>query len=347
MKYTIIKYGKEERENLLKKDNFRKKCCILTNKKYNQLCLIYIIYILIVIIFILSIFLIILIKNNSKSLLSSYKNNKVCLCTLGKKENKYAREFVEHYHKYGIDKIIIYDNNDLEGENFEAVLSDYIKDKYVEIKNFRGKTTIQLKILNDCYKNNNKIFDWFAMFDMDEFIFLKNFKNIKSFLNDKRFKRCNLIHLNRVFHTDNDQIYYKNRSLFQRFPKYKTKITSVKPIVRGHLNNINIKSQHAINYKYKACDGFGHYINQTSKKADFKYYYLDHFFFKSTEEYIEKINRGDCYYALNKKIKFNKIKFYFSHNKMTFKKINLLEKKTGINLNFFRNKLNNNEEIKI
>ena len=32
MKYTIIKYGKEERENLLKKDNFRKKCCILTNK---------------------------------------------------------------------------------------------------------------------------------------------------------------------------------------------------------------------------------------------------------------------------------------------------------------------------
>ena len=199
------------------------------------------------IIFILSIFLIILIKNNSKSLLSSYKNNKVCLCTLGKKENKYAREFVEHYHKYGIDKIIIYDNNDLEGEKFEAVLSDYITDKYVEIKNFRGKTTIQLKILNDCYKNNNKIFDWFAMFDMDEFIFLKNFKNIKSFLNDKRFKRCNLIHLNRVFHTDNDQIYYKNRSLFQRFPKYKTKITSVKPIVRGHLNNINIKSQHAIN----------------------------------------------------------------------------------------------------
>ena len=35
MKYTIIKYGKEERENLLKKDNFRKICCILTNKKYN------------------------------------------------------------------------------------------------------------------------------------------------------------------------------------------------------------------------------------------------------------------------------------------------------------------------
>ena len=29
MKYTIIKYGKEERENLLKKYNFRKNCCLL------------------------------------------------------------------------------------------------------------------------------------------------------------------------------------------------------------------------------------------------------------------------------------------------------------------------------
>ena len=31
MKYRIIKYGKEERENLLKKDNFRKNCCNLSH----------------------------------------------------------------------------------------------------------------------------------------------------------------------------------------------------------------------------------------------------------------------------------------------------------------------------
>ena len=344
MKYRIIKYGKEERENLLKKHNLRKKCYLLTNLKVNGF---FFIVILIMIIIIISISIKIRLNNKSKSHLLFYKKNKVCLCTLGKEENKYAREFIEHYKKYGIDKIIIYDNNDLNGEKFETVLSDYIRNKYVEIKNFRGKLTIQLKVLNDCYKNNNKIFDWFAMFDMDEFIFLKNFKNIKVFLNDKRFKKCNLIHFNRVFHTDNNQLYYKNRSLFQRFPKYKTKIISVKPILRGHLFNINIKSQHAINYKYKACDGFGHFINQSRKKPDFKYYYLDHFFFKSTEEYIEKVNRGDCYFILNKKIKFNKIKFYFSHNKMTIEKINLLENKTGINLNYFRNKLKNNEEIKI
>ena len=242
MKYTIIKYGKEEKEKFLKKDDLRKKYYILTKLKINGLCLM---AILIMIIIIISISLKIRLNNKIKS--PFYQKQKVCLCTLGKKENKYAREFIEHYKKYGIDKIIVYDNNDLNDEKFESILSDYIRNKYVEIKNFRGKLTIQLKMLNDCYKNNNKKFDWFAMFDMDEFIFLKNFKNIKLFLSDKRFKKCNIIHLNRVFHTDNNQLYYKNRSLFQRFPKYKTKIISVKPILRGHLFNITIKSQHAIN----------------------------------------------------------------------------------------------------
>jgi hypothetical protein len=77
-------------------------------------------------------------------------NLKVCLCTLGKKENMYAREFVEHYKKYDIDKIFIYDNNEVTGESFDLVLADYIKNKYVEIINYRGKVKIQIPILNDC-----------------------------------------------------------------------------------------------------------------------------------------------------------------------------------------------------
>ena len=37
---------------------------------------------------------------------------KVCLCTFGKQENRYIREFVSYYKKIGIDKIyLLYDNN--------------------------------------------------------------------------------------------------------------------------------------------------------------------------------------------------------------------------------------------
>ena len=33
---------------------------------------------------------------------------RVCLCTIGKEENKYVLEFVSHYKKYNMDKIIYF-----------------------------------------------------------------------------------------------------------------------------------------------------------------------------------------------------------------------------------------------
>ena len=36
-------------------------------------------------------------------------NIKVALCTMGKNENLYVKEFISYYYKLGIDKIFIYD----------------------------------------------------------------------------------------------------------------------------------------------------------------------------------------------------------------------------------------------
>ena len=36
------------------------------------------------------------------------ENIKVCMCTIGKEENLYAREFVNFYKEKGVDKIFIY-----------------------------------------------------------------------------------------------------------------------------------------------------------------------------------------------------------------------------------------------
>ena len=41
------------------------------------------------------------------------KKLKVCLCVIGKKENLYAREFVDYYRKIGYNNIFIYDNNEI------------------------------------------------------------------------------------------------------------------------------------------------------------------------------------------------------------------------------------------
>ena len=178
---------------------------------------------------------------------------KVCVCTLGKKENKYIREFVEHYEKYGIDKIYLYDNNDIDGERFENAINDYIEKGFLDILNWRGKKGMQIQIINHCYQQNYKNYDWLIFFDIDEFIHLRNYSNVKRFLSEYKFKNCSLVYLNLVCHTDNNLLYYENKSLFQRFPEIvpDTKLggrkLEVKFILRGHIPNIIIKHHHICN----------------------------------------------------------------------------------------------------
>ena len=143
---------------------------------------------------------------------------KVCLCTLGKQENRYIKEFVRHYKKYGVDKIYLYDNNDEDGEKFEDVISSDIEKGFVEIINWRGKTSPLLDIMNNCYKNNMANYDWLLFYEIDEYIHLHNY-NIKSFLNQEKFEGCQLIYLNMICHTDNNKLYYQNQPLGKGFPK--------------------------------------------------------------------------------------------------------------------------------
>ena len=274
---------------------------------------------------------------NSFNLNYNYNNSKVCLCTLGKNENLYAKEFVEHYWKYGVDKIIIYDNNDINGENFNDVIFDYIKKKFVEIINYRGKKKIQMKILKDCYINNNKYYNWLIFYDMDEFIYLKNYSNIKKFLNEKKFNSCKIIHLNWVIHSDNNQLYYVNKTLKERFPKVKYiyKKLAVKSILRGNIKNIKIRNNHIINKRYETCNGFGQkmYLKKNYIiHPDYKYYYIDHYYYKSVEEFINKIYRGSCFYGDINLIKLRRIVSFFRYNSISSEKIKIFKNKTNLNL---------------
>ena len=52
------------------------------------------------------------------------------MLNFAKNENKYINEFVEHYQKLKINKIIIYDNNNINGEKFDYILKKYIRNKF-------------------------------------------------------------------------------------------------------------------------------------------------------------------------------------------------------------------------
>ena len=58
---------------------------------------------------------------------------KVALVAIGRLENRYAIEFVEHYKQLGFDNIYIIDNNRDNEEYFEDVLQPYIDKNFVHI----------------------------------------------------------------------------------------------------------------------------------------------------------------------------------------------------------------------
>ena len=298
-------------------------------------------------------------KKGSSYNINNPNNIKLGICTLGKNENKYIKEFITHYKELGVDKIFLHDNNDIgfKNESFEDVISDYIKDDFVEIINYRGKRAPQFKIYTECYKKNNKFYDWLIFFDIDEFIYLQNYSNIKDFLSEKKFSKCKLIYFNCFRHTDNDLLYYDNRSLSTRFPdiNWKSYSFTLKTIARGNITNIKFRTSHWLDRRIKGCNVFGELVIPSRKvKLDnnindpkFKRYYIDHYCFKSTEEYINKINKGDGIFGFNNRTRMHKIRLYFDYNRISLEKINYLEKKTGLDLTIFRNKLNkNNYKIK-
>ena len=327
-----------------------KKTSFISPKKINNKA-----YKIFTILFIISSFLIYKFQNKiTNEIIKNYiiKNTKVCACTPVKNENRYVKEYVEHYKKYGVDKIFIYDNNEINGERLEDAIGEYIKKGFVEVIDYRGKANALLIMMNDCYQRNYRIYDWIIFFEVDEYIHLFNYTNVKLYLQRNVFKNCEKIYLNWVHHTDNNLIHYDDRPLHIRFPEVEPNarnnvsgsINSVKSILRGHIPNVVIDCPHKLTLNLTGCNGFGkpqfiRFIN--SRNSDFSFYYIDHYYSKSLEEFVEKLNKGDVLQGQKLWLKYLRLNNYFERNEITKEKLDFIEERTHLNLTNFRIRLQN------
>jgi hypothetical protein len=182
-------------------------------------------------------------------------------------------------------------------------------------------------------------------FDFDEFLELKEpNQNIKDFLGKKKYKDCINIKINWLMYSDNDLIYYENKTLKERFS---TPILNdstnfiIKSTVRGNLKvNYwkNMDNPHSSNNNYISCSSSGKIIDSKAFfniPPDFNYAILKHYATKTIEEYCLKLKRGrsDVKIELNNNIlkeTFNN--YFFQRNKKTKAKINYIKKIFNITL---------------
>ena len=269
----------------------------------------------------------------------SFGGLKVLICTVGKKENKYIKEFVEHYQKLKVKKIVIYDNNDINGENFKEVLKKEINSHFIKLINYRGIKSPQTQALNNCYQKYNHLFDWVAFYDIDEFLYIKNYSNLNDFLSLPQFKKCESILINWKYFGDNEKLYYEEKPLNERFidpinitnnlkiinDKYFN--SAAKSIVRSGLKLNWGLLPHFINNTIN-CRPNGSVLNDYFSPYHHSTAYLKHYLTKSTEEFIERLKRGDVLVNVTNFYIINRIyNYYFLFNKKTNEKLKLFKKK--------------------
>ena len=233
---------------------------------------------------------------------------KVALCCIAKQENEYIREYVEYYKNLGIDKIFINDNNDVDGERFEDVISDYINSGFVEIIDLRGKIKQQMPCYQYTYMQHANEFDWMCFFDCDEFLVLdKKYKNIKDYLGRKMFDEYGAIYVNWKLYDDNGMLDTDGRPVLERLTHpadgqdienggnshVKTIARTKKPLLWVCTPHVPIPSPY---YGVKVCNASGTIILNTVspfQKINHKDAYVKHFSMKTIGEYCRgKMAKG-------------------------------------------------------
>ena len=274
---------------------------------------------------------------------SNNSNTTILLIGIAKFENNYIREWIEHYKRIGMTKIILCDNNPIDAEKLSEPIKDYVDSNFVEIdESYRGKKLLQL----DCYKkhfqNNHMKYDWITINDIDEFIFLEKgsgYKMIQQFLDEPIFNDTDNIVLTWKYYDDNDilDIVDGNYSVLKRFTRHvsfenKTDPNSLsKAIYKGKVERNYIIGGHCIQgfrdqatgrkYVFRTADG----EIMKFKKTGWCFYNFNkthfpvsihHFQLKSIGEYVKnkmlKFERSE-----SNKYKFN---FFFKYNKLTKEK---------------------------
>ena len=259
----------------------------------------------------------------------------VALIAIGRRENLYAREFVEHYKNLGFVNVIIMDNNYDGEEHFEEVLQDYIDEGFVIIEDYRNQIKIQMRGYTEMYAKYKNDYDWIAFFDFDEFLILPRHRDISDYLSIFP-QDCQAVLVNWLCMTDNNLVKYDSRPLMERFTEAMPldrcvqynfpDNCHVKSIIRGKLDITFGGNPHTTDTPLIAYNASGIKCeNRPWQPMDYRIAILKHFTTKTIEEWVtRKLQVGTPDRRPEQFLPFYKDRF-FKINQMTPEKEEFLK----------------------
>lgn len=217
------------------------------------------------------------------------------ICLIIKDENDYINEWLEWHINIGFQHFYIYDNGS------KILIKNSVNEKYLSYCTFIDFSNETEQIQSKCYahalKSLKKDVKWLAFIDTDEFIRLVNNDNINDFL--KEYEKFDGIYIKWNIYNANGLIKKDNRSQRERF----TQISNYMPL--GPIGKSIIQPEKIYNMSYHFPAGWkGQYkmvdsdkkIIETSltRTMPINKIVVDHYFTRSYEEWMEKIERKSC-----------------------------------------------------
>ena len=248
----------------------------------------------------------------------------VALCAIAKCENLYINEWAEYHLNLGFDHIYVYDNNEIDGEK----ISDVLSDDRITVINYRGKhqssCETQVKAYNECYNGYGRKYDWIMFIDIDEFLTLEKFGNIKDFLSQRCFADAKAVRFHWKCYSDSGKLKYEAGSVISRFTELceNGEVNKYyKQIYRTKLPKFRMMNVHYCDFIggiYYPDGSSARYIMQTTdQNVNYVCGCIRHYVTKSLEEFVDikwkRRGNGSSKTRLNKE-------FYFKYNKKTEEK---------------------------
>lgn len=223
----------------------------------------------------------------------------VAMCAIVRCENRYLRDWVEWHQRLGVARFFIYDNSRPGDERPAEVLQEYIHNGTVEIVPWPRYGNVQCAAYDDCYRHHGRDYAWIGFLDIDELVHINDGSTLPELLN-RHSGKADVVVMQWRMMGDSGLVHYDPRPLWERFtipaPQKRPEMCHVKSFVRGGIHNLSFRvdmhcplqpSMRVVNP-----DGSPALQQSISDHDEKSVAWIDHYFTKTAEEYVQKMRRG-------------------------------------------------------
>ena len=243
------------------------------------------------------------------------------LCAIFKNEACYFKEWIEYHKMLGVDHMYLYNN--FSTDNFKQVLAPYIEANYVSLIDWPIEMG-QISAYEHCYQHYKTDTYWLMFIDLDEFICPIYDTNIKDWIK-KYEKYPSVLMYWLMFGTNGIVKYNPNKLVIEQFTNsWKTIRNESKQVLNTGYEPV--KMYHHVIQCWLQMKLFKIKVPSINENKHFVYNHgkekcpsnstiqINHYWSKSLEEYVKKIDKGDMFSKRNDEIRKD-LSFFFWHER--------------------------------